>query len=70
MNRLKWIGAVLITLTVLFTIWQNTSMVTLNILFWPIMMPQAVLLFGTLMIGFALGVLFMGRIRRKDRAKV
>ncbi len=68
MNRLRWIGAVLITLTALFAVWQNTTMVTTNVLFWSISMPQAVLLFGTLMIGFALGVLFMGRMRRKDSA--
>ena len=66
MNRLKWIGAVLVTLVALFVVWQNTDTVQTDVLFWSIMMPQAVLLFGTLMIGFALGVLFMGRMRRKD----
>ncbi len=46
---------------------QNTEAVETKLLFISISMPRAVLLFGTLLIGFALGVLTAGRIARKPK---
>lgn len=41
----------------LIVILQNTDQVQTRILLWSITMPRAVLLVGTLLIGFALGVI-------------
>lgn len=57
MERAKLIGLVLLALLGMVIVLQNTEPVETKILFWSITMPRAVLLFGTTMIGFALGTL-------------
>lgn len=67
MTKLKVVGLALIGLLVLIVILQNTETVETKLLFVSVTMPRAVLLFGTLLIGFALGVLTAGRIARKSK---
>ena len=58
MNKLKLVAIAVISLVVL----QNTQAVETNLLFLTVTMPRAALLFGTLIIGFAIGVLTAGHI--------
>ncbi len=57
MSRFRTTGAIVLTVTALILILQNSAPVETNILFWTLSMPRAVLLAGTLLIGFALGVI-------------
>lgn len=61
--RLILIAAVV--LIVVVVVLQNTESVETRILFLKLEMPRAALLFGTLIIGFALGVLTAGRLMVK-----
>lgn len=67
MSKLKLGVIAVIGLLVLIVVLQNTAAVETKILFVSITMPRAVLLFGTLLTGFALGVLTAGRIARKPK---
>jgi len=67
MSKVKIVAAVVVGMLVLIVVLQNTTMVETKILFVSVEMPRAVLLFGTLLIGFALGVLFAGRLTRKSK---
>ena len=62
MNKLKLLAIAVITLVVLVVVLQNTQAVETNLLFLSVTMPNAALLFGTLIIGFAIGVLTAGHI--------
>ena len=62
MNKLKLVAIAAISLMVLIVVLQNTQAVETNLLFLTVTMPRAALLFGTLIIGFAIGVLTAGRI--------
>jgi uncharacterized integral membrane protein len=55
------VGAVLALLIVIIVL-QNTEQVETKLLFISVTMPRAALLFGTLVIGFALGALTGGRL--------
>ena len=55
------LGAVIALLTVIIVL-QNTEEVETTLLFVSVKMPRAALLFGTLVIGFALGVLTASRL--------
>ena len=57
MQRIKLIVIVALILVGVVIVLQNTEQVETRILFVTITMPRAVLLFGTTLIGFALGVL-------------
>jgi len=57
MHRVKLFFILGLSLLALIVLLQNTEPVVTKILFVTITMPRAVLLFGTMMIGFALGVL-------------
>jgi putative membrane protein len=61
-NKLKIIGIAVIVLIVLIVVLQNTQAVETKLLFLTVTMPNAALLFGTLIIGFAIGVLTAGHI--------
>lgn len=61
-TKVKMIVAATLALLVLIVVLQNTESVETKLLFTTITMPRAALLFGTLLIGFALGVLAAGRI--------
>ena len=62
MNKLKIVAIAAITLLVLIVVLQNTQAVETHVLFFTLTMPNAALLFGTLIIGFAIGVLTAGHI--------
>jgi len=62
MNKLKIVGIAVIVLIVLIVVLQNTQEVKTKLLFLTVTMPNAALLFGTLIIGFAIGVLTAGHI--------
>lgn len=55
-DRLKIIGVAILALLVLVIVLQNTEAVETKLLFVSVSMPRAALLFGTLIVGFALGV--------------
>ena len=57
MQHAKLITTLVISALILVIILQNTEPVVTRILFFSITMPRAVLLFGTTMLGFALGVM-------------
>ena len=61
-NKLKVVAIAAITLLVLIVVLQNTQAVETNLLFLTVTMPNAALLFETLIIGFAIGVLTAGHI--------
>jgi len=62
MNKLKLVAIAVVSLLVLIVVLQNTQVVETNLLFLTVTMPNAALLFGTLIIGFAIGVLTAGHI--------
>lgn len=62
MNKLKIVGIAAIVLIVVIVALQNTQAVETKLLFLTVTMPNAALLFGTLIIGFAMGVLTAGHI--------
>jgi putative membrane protein len=56
-NKLKFAAVAVVALAVLIVVLQNTQTVETRLLFFTVTMPNAALLFGTLVIGFAIGVL-------------
>lgn len=68
MEKAKHILIVVAALLGIVIILQNTASVHTNILFMTIIMPRAVLLFVTLLLGVVIGALFsywFGRKRKK-----
>ncbi len=61
LSKLKLIATVIASLLVVIVVFQNTDAVTVRFLVWNASMPQAVALFGTAVIGFAVGALLAGR---------
>ncbi len=62
MNKLKVVAIALLALVVVVVVLQNTQAVDTKLLFFTVTMPRAALLFGTLIIGFVIGVLTAGHI--------
>ncbi|MCA9146961.1 MAG: LapA family protein [Planctomycetales bacterium] len=62
LNKVKSVAIAVTSLLVLIVVLQNTQAVETNLLFLTVTMPNAALLFGTLIIGFAIGVLTAGHI--------
>ena len=62
MNKLKLVGIACIVLMIVAVVLQNTQTVETKLLFFTVTMPNAALLFGTLIIGFAIGVITAGHI--------
>jgi len=62
MNKLKVAAIAVLAVAVLVVVLQNTQAVETKLLFLTLTLPNAVLLFGTLIIGFAIGVLTAGHI--------
>jgi uncharacterized integral membrane protein len=69
MNKLKIVGIAVIVLIVVVMVLQNTQAVETKLLFLKVTMPNAALLFGTLIIGFAIGVLTAGHIVSRAKQK-
>ena len=61
-NKARIVGIAVIVLIVLIVVLQNTQAVETKLLFLTVTMPNAALLFGTLIVGFAIGVLTAGHI--------
>ena len=70
MTKLKVVVLAIVGLLVLIVVLQNTEAVETKLLFVSVTMPRAILLFGTLLIGFLLGVLTAGRIARRPKPSV
>jgi uncharacterized integral membrane protein len=62
LNTLKVIAISAIALLAIVLVLQNTQSVETKLLFLTLTLPNAALLFGTLVLGFALGVLAAGHI--------
>ena len=69
MNRFKMISIAILTILGVIIILQNTEPVETRILFLSIIMPRAILLMGTTLIGFALGILVSFFFQRKEQPK-
>jgi len=67
MQRFKLITAAILALLGVVIILQNTEPVETKLLFLSITMPRAVLLLGTTLIGFALGVLVSLFLQRNNK---
>ena len=69
MNRFKMISIAILTILGVIIILQNTEQVETKLLFLSIAMPRAILLMGTTLIGFALGILVSFFFQRKEKPK-
>jgi putative membrane protein len=69
MNRFKMISIAILTVLGVIIILQNTEPVETKLLFLSIVMPRAILLMGTTLIGFALGILVSFFFQRKEQPK-
>jgi len=67
MERFKLIATAILALLGVIIILQNTEPVETKLLFFSITMPRAILLMGTTLIGFALGVLVSFFFKSKDQ---
>ena len=65
MKQAKIVAITILAALGLIIVLQNTQSVETRILFVTITMPRAVLLFGTTLIGFVVGVLASLRMQRK-----
>ena len=63
----KAITIALLAILVLIIVLQNTEQVETKLLFVSVSMPRAALLFGTLVVGFALGALTGGRLLARGK---
>ncbi|MEX2317605.1 MAG: LapA family protein [Pirellulales bacterium] len=61
-NKLKLVLLAVVALVVVVVVLQNTQDVETRLLFITLTLPNAALLFGTLIIGFAIGVFTAGHI--------
>lgn len=62
MNKLKLVALSVLALLVVIVVLQNTQTVETKLLFFTITMPRAVLLFGAMLTGFAIGVLSVKKV--------
>jgi uncharacterized integral membrane protein len=62
MNKVKVVAIAVIGLVAVIVALQNTQTVETKLLFVTLTLPNAALLFGALVIGFAIGVLIAGHI--------
>jgi putative membrane protein len=67
MERFKLIVTAILAMLGVIIILQNTEPVETKLLFLSITMPRAILLMGTTLIGFALGVLVSLFFQRKNK---
>lgn len=62
LKKVKIAAVACLALLVVIVVLQNTEVVETKILFTTIAMPRAALLFGTLIVGFVIGIFTGGRI--------
>lgn len=67
LTKLKIAGIAVLALAVLIVVLQNRQVVDTQILFVTVTMPNAALLFGTLIAGFAIGVLTTRHIMTRPK---
>jgi uncharacterized integral membrane protein len=67
MDRFKLVSIAVLVILGVIIILQNTQPIETRILFMTITMPRAILLMGTTLIGFALGVLVSFLFQKKGR---
>ena len=67
MKRVKVIAVAVCGFLVLVVLLQNTETVKTKLLFATISMPRAAMLFGTLLVGFGVGLLTAGWLKRKSK---
>jgi uncharacterized integral membrane protein len=69
--KIKIAGIAILALVVLIVVLQNTDSVDTRILFVTLTMPRAALLFGTLVVGFIIGIFTAGKLigRKKEQGK-
>ena len=67
MTRTKLVITAVLALLVLIVILQNTAAVETKILFVTLTTPRAVLLIGTTLVGFLLGVLVAFRMAKQKK---
>ena len=65
MKRLKMFGTLTLVVLILIVVFQNVQQVETHFLFASVKMPRALLLLVTLLIGFVLGTVFAGKLRKK-----
>ncbi len=65
--KAKLITIVIVTVLLLIIVFQNRQSVETEILFFSITMPRAAMLFGSLLVGFAIGLLTAGKILSKRK---
>jgi uncharacterized integral membrane protein len=70
MNKLKIVAIAVLALVVVIVVLQNTQAVETKLLFLTVTLPNAALLFGTLIIGFAIGVLTAGHIVSRAKRRL
>lgn len=69
MKKLRLIVTLVLAVLVVIVVLQNTEAVETHLLFATVTMPRAVLLFTTVLVGFALGILTSLVWMRKDKPK-
>jgi uncharacterized integral membrane protein len=62
MSKIKVVTIAVLALVAVVVVLQNTQAVETKVLFLTLTMPNAALLFGTLIVGFTIGVLTAGHI--------
>ncbi|MBC8873883.1 MAG: LapA family protein [Planctomycetes bacterium] len=66
-QKIKIIALAVLVLLAVIIVLQNKEQVETKLLFVSLMMPRAALLFGTMVTGFALGILTAGRLMRRAK---
>jgi uncharacterized integral membrane protein len=69
MKKVKLAAIVVLSITALIIVLQNTGVTRTQVLFWPLEMSQALLLILTFVLGFVIGILAAGNLLRKKRSK-
>ena len=70
MRNVKIVSIIILVVLTFIVVLQNTDPVETQLLWMNFSMPAAALLFSTLVIGFALGVLAAGFLMRRGSRKV
>jgi len=65
MKNVRMIIATVVVVLVIIVLLQNTQQVETRLLFVTITMPRAILLACTMLIGFVIGLVVVGRAKRK-----
>lgn len=69
-NQIKLAVTAIIAILVVIIVFQNTDAVETKVLFLTLTMPRAALLFGTLVIGFVIGLLTASHFFAKPKAEI